>query len=114
MGVAAPGLRLKTPGKTTVTVNIRPVDVQRAVHGVRVRLRNLSQGLAARLTPATVVIEIKGPRGIVESATPEALNAFVDLAGLEPGRYNLEVHVEQLQRIEILRVEPATVVARIR
>jgi YbbR domain-containing protein len=74
----------------------------------------LSGRLAGQLTPATVVVVVKGPKEIVESASSDAFTAFVDLAGTRPGRYNLEVHVEQPQRLEILRVEPATIVARIR
>jgi hypothetical protein len=114
MGVAVPGLRLKTPGKATVTVNIRPLPVQRVIRGVPIRLRNLAPRLAGQLTPADVTIDLKGPREIVESLASESIAAFVDLAGLRPGRYNLQVHVEPPQRVEILRVEPATVVARIK
>jgi hypothetical protein len=114
MGVAVPGLRLKTPGKATVTVNIRPLPVQRVIRGVPIRLRNLASRLAGQLTPADVTIDLKGPREIVESLASESVAAFVDLAGLRPGRYNLQVHVEPPQRVEILRVEPATVVARIK
>lgn len=114
MGVAVPGLRLKTPGKATVTVDIRPLPVQRVIRDVPIRLRNLSPRLAGQLTPTDVMIDLKGPREIVESLASESVAAFVDLAGLRPGRYNLQVHVEPPQRVEILRVEPATVVARIK
>jgi len=114
MGVTAPGLRLKTPGKATVIVNIRPLPIEREIHDVPVRLRNLSSRLTGSLTPASVTIEVKGPRAIVETLSSEALAASVDLAGRGPGRYNLQVHVEQPQSVEILRVEPATIVARIR
>ncbi len=114
MAVAAPGLRLKTPGKATVTVNVRPVPAQRAMHGISVQVRDLGPRLSSRLTPSTVVVQIKGPQEVVESLRAEDLRAFVDLAGLRPGQYNSPVHVEQPQRIEILRVEPATIAVRIK
>lgn len=114
MGVAVAGLRLKTPGKATVTVDILPLPVERVVRGVPIRLRNLSPRLAGTVTPAGVTIDLKGPKEIVESLVSESVAAFVDLAGVRPGRYNLQVQVEPPQRVEILHVAPATVVARIR
>lgn len=114
MGVAAPGLRLKTAGKATVTVNIRPLPVERAIRGVPIRLRNLPTYLAGQVTPPEVTVEVKGAKEIVEPLASETFVAFVDLAGLGRGRYNLLVHVEPPQSVEILRVEPATVVARIK
>jgi YbbR domain-containing protein len=114
MGVTAPGLRLKTPGKATVTVTIRPVPMEREIRDVPVRLRNLPSRLTGYLTPKSVTIGVRGPRQIVETLSSEALAASVDVAGRRPGRYNLQVHVEQPQSVEILRVEPATIVARIK
>jgi YbbR domain-containing protein len=114
MGVTIPGLRLKTPGKAVVTVNIRPEPEERTIRDVPIRLRNLSPRLVGQLAPASVTITIRGPREVVESMGSEAFAASVDLAGSARGRYNLQVHVEPLQGIEILHVEPATVVARVR
>ncbi len=114
MGVAVAGLRLKTPGKAAVTVTIRALPIERAIRGVPIRQRNLPAGRTAQVTPAEVTVQVKGPREIVEPLGSEAFGAFVDLAGLAPGRYNLQVHVEPPQRVEILHVEPATLVARIK
>ena len=44
----------------------------------------------------------------------DALLAFVDLAGLGPGRYNLPVRLEPPQGAAIVRSDPATVRVRIR
>jgi hypothetical protein len=114
MGVAAPGLRLQTPGKATVIVTIRPVPIERTIRGVPIRLRNVRPDLAGQVTPAEVTIDVKGAKEIVEGLTSEALAASVDLAGRGPGRYNLQVQVAPRQRVDVLRIEPTTVIARIR
>ncbi len=114
MGVAAPGLRLKTPGKAVVTVNIEPVPLTRSIRGVPVRLRNLAPRRAGQATPAEVTIDVKGTKEAVEGLTAEALAASVDLAGLRPGRYNLRVSLVAPPRVDVLRVEPANVVVRIK
>ena len=114
MGVGALGLRLKTAGKATVTVDIRPSPVERTIRGVPIRLRNLAANLAGRVTPLEVTIEVKGAKEAVEPLAADTFEAFVDLAGLGPGRYNLPVRVEPPRTVEIVRVGPATVVARIK
>ncbi len=114
MGVSAPGLRLQTPGKALVTVHIRPLPVDRVIRGVPVRLRNLPAARAGAVVPAEVSVDVKGAKEIVEGLTSEAFAAWVDLADLRPGRYNLQVHLEAPQRVEVARIEPATVVARIK
>ncbi len=114
MGVAAPGLRLQTPGNATVTVNIQPLPVERTLEGVSVQLRNVPAKRVGQVTPREVTVQVKGPREVVAGLTAKALVAFVDLAGRQPGRYNLQVHLDPLQRVDVLGVQPATVVARIR
>ena len=114
MGIAAPGLRLKTPGRAVVVVNIRPLPLERAIQGVEIRPRNLGPRTTAQATPAQVMIDVKGPREIVEGLTSGALGAWVDLAGHARGRYNLQVHVDPLRHVDVVRVEPPTVVVWIR
>ncbi len=114
MGVGAAGVRLKTPGRAMVTVTIVPLPLQRTIRGVPVRIRSVAPQLTAQLTPSEVAVDVKGPRELLESLGSEAFAASVDLAGLGRGRYNLQVHVEPLQHLEILRVDPGTVVARIK
>jgi hypothetical protein len=45
---------------------------------------------------------------------PDRVTAFVDLAGLGPGRYNLPVRVDQPADFGVSGIAPATVVVRIR
>ena len=77
-----------------VTVEIWPAPVERRMPGVPVRWRNLGAGLRAQVVAAA------RPRDGARSAEPlaalrdDSVQAFVDLAGLGPGRYNLRVQVD--------------------
>ncbi len=64
--------------------------------------------------PAAVAVAVRGPRDVVEALAPTRSPAFVDLAGLGPGRYNLSVRVEPAQDFVVVRIEPATVQVRIK
>ena len=44
--------------------------------------------------------------------TSDGVRAFVDLAGLGPGRYNLRIQVEPAESFGITSIEPATVTVR--
>ncbi len=114
MGVAAPGLRLKVPGKATVTVAVRPMPLERTLRDVSVSLLNKPARGSAQATPASVTVDVKGPKELIAGLTSAALNASVDLAGFRPGRYNLQVRVAPPEHVDVVRVEPATVSVRVR
>jgi len=114
LGVASPGLRLKDTTRATVTVDIRPVPVERVVKGVALRMQNLAPALSGQVTPHEASVTLRGPREVVDQVEPGQLTAFVDLAQRGPGRYNLEVHVEPLPHVEILHVEPAIAIVRVK
>jgi YbbR domain-containing protein len=114
LGVAGQGVRLKTPGKAMVSIDIRPVPVERLIENVAVHIHNLPARLRGEVTPRVVAVTVRGSKDTIDPLSPEAFNAFVDLAGRVPGRYNLQVHVEPPQNVEILRIEPATAVIRVR
>ena len=105
-----------TPTMATVTVPIAPVPVERLVQNVPVRLRGVGpRGSPRRRCPAVVVGRHAGADGRPRRARRAARSrAFVDLAGLGPGRYNLPVRVEPPQNVEVVQTDPATVRVRIR
>jgi YbbR domain-containing protein len=109
LGVSSPGLRLKTPGRATITVVIRPVPVERALQSVAIQARNLAPRRAARVTPSAATITVKGAPAVLEGLSSEHFPAYVDLAGLAPGRYNLRVRVEPPPNVEIVQIQPASV-----
>jgi YbbR domain-containing protein len=110
VGLIDASVRLVRPQDVTVMVQIHPAPVERELSGVLVRGRNLGEGLAApAITPSTVNIGVRGVREALEGITPASLEAFVDLAGLGPGQYNLRVQTDPPQQFGVERITPAAV-----
>ena len=114
IGVSDASVRLRSPAVATVVVEVLPTPVERFLQGVPVRVRGLRKALAVQMTPALVSVSLRGPREAVDEATPASVDAYVDLAGLGPGRYNLPVRVDPPQNVEVLQADPARVRVRIR
>lgn len=114
IGVADASLRLESPLDAKVTVEIQPSPVERQMTQVPVHLHNTGRGLSAQVVPPAVAATVRGPRGVVDDLRPDSVAAFVDLAGLGPGRYNLSVRVERPEGFDVVRTVPATVQVRIR
>jgi YbbR domain-containing protein len=79
-----------------------------------VRWRNLGAGYKARVAPSLTQVLIRGDQDVLVKVRSDAVQAFVDLAGLGPGRYNLRVQVEPSQDFGIASVTPAVVEVTIR
>jgi hypothetical protein len=114
IGLADPSLRLTSPSNAEVTVQIEPMPVDRLMTQVPVHIRNATRGLPAEAVPAEIAVSVRGPKEIVDALHPDSIIAFVDLAGLGPGRYNLTVRVEPPPEIAAVKIEPASVRVRIR
>jgi YbbR domain-containing protein len=112
VGVADPTVRLTSTAPVRVTVNVAPAQVQWAVAGIRVTVRNGSGREA--VTPGAVTVHVRGPRDAMVAADAAAFDATVDVDGLRPGEYQLPVRVGLPPRIGITRVDPAEVRVRIR
>ncbi len=114
VGVPDPSARLQAPMLVTVTVPIEAVPVERLVENVPVRARDARAKLSVQLVPQAVAVSTRGPKAALDHLTGGDIAAYVDLAGLGPGRYNLPVRVEPPQNVEIVQTQPATVRVRIR
>ena len=97
IGVSDSSLRLVEAQTATVNVEVLPAPVERDLPGVPIRWRNLGTGLTARLAPTVLRVTVRGRRPALDTIRPESLDAFVDLAGLGPGQYNLRVQVDTTQ-----------------
>jgi YbbR domain-containing protein len=114
IGVPDTSLRLTEPVNATVTVQIEPMPVHRLVAQVPVHIHNAGRGLSAQVVPAAIVVDTHGPKDVVDALRPDSIAAYVDLAGLGPGRYNLSVRVERSPEFVVDRTVPATVQVRIK
>jgi YbbR domain-containing protein len=114
VGVADSALRLREGRMATVTIEIVSAPIERTIAAVPVRLRNLGQGLRARVVPASVTLTLRGPGDRVSALEAQTLDVFVDLAELRAGVHTVPVKFEApFEGLGVARVEPATVQVRI-
>ena len=110
VGVADSAVRLAEPLTANVAVDVLPAPVERDVAGVPVRWRNLTAGLRAQVRPPVVHVSVRGQRDVLNSLRADAIEAFVDLAGLGQGHYNLRVQIEPSQTFgAVSALNPAVV-----
>lgn len=109
IGVSDSAVRLSAAQNAKVKVQVMPAPLERAVTGVPVRSRNLGAGLTSRVQPLSVQVAVRGQREALDAMGAETIDAFVDLAGLGPGQYNLRVQFDPTQRFGVSTAEPAVV-----
>ncbi len=114
VGVPDVSVRLVQPQTATVIAEIAPAPVERQLPNVPVRWRNLGADLRARVSPSVVRVAVRGARDSLSALPPDAVRAFVDLAGLGAGRYNLRVQVDPAENFGVTSIEPAVAVVTIR
>ncbi len=114
IGVLDSALRLAQPTSAVVTASVTPAPVARTLTDVSVRIRNLSASLSAQLDPSVVSIGIGAPRDVALALSSHSIDAYVDLTGLEPGRYDLPVRTALPQEVGVTGIEPPTVEVTVR
>lgn len=114
IGVADSAVRLAQPQSATVVVEILPAPVEREFGGVPVRWRNLGAGLRAQVVPSLARVSVRGRQEALVPLRADTIEAFVDLAGLGPGQYNLRVQVDPPQTFGVSDISPAVVDVTIR
>lgn len=114
VGVLDPAVRLKTQRTATVAVQIMPAPLERTVRNRPVHLKNLNPNLSAVVVPLTVDVSLRGSRDVLNRIEPDDVTAYIDVAGLQAGEYNmLEVHAEVSRDAGVFRIEPKTIQVRI-
>lgn len=109
VGVIDSSVRLVRPQNVNVTVEIWPAPVERQVNDVPIRYRNLQAGLRANLAPQLAHVSVRGSKDVLTTLRGDNVMAFVDLAGLGSGRYNLRVQVDPAERFGVMAIDPPVV-----
>lgn len=109
VGVADSSVRLVEARMAEVTVEIRPAPVERELSSVPVRWRNLGPGMSAVVRPSLAKVTVRGSKEALDGIRGDTIGAFVDLAGLGSGRYNLRVQVDPSQNFGVTAITPAVV-----
>lgn len=114
VGITDSAVRLVQAQNATVVVEVVPAPVERDLPGVPVRYRNLGAGLGAKVSPTLTKVTVRGRREALSDLRPGTIDAFVDLAGLGPGRYNLRVQVDPSQTFGVSAIDPSVADVTIR
>ena len=101
--------RLTTLRTARVTVDIAPVRSERTLDAVPVRMKNLRGSLSARAAPTTAAVTVRGADDILRNLSTDDIEASVELSGLGPGRYTLDVRTTSPRPLGFVRVTPAQV-----
>jgi len=115
VGLLDSAVRLVEPQNVTVIIEVLPAPIARELKGIPVRHRNLKSRLrVSQMSPRAVTVTIQGRRDVLATLEPPAVQAFVDLAGLEAGRYNLRVQFDPSEQFGISEFSPAEIAVTIR
>ena len=109
VGVTDAAVRLDSSISATVLVEVLPAPIEREVGGVPIRWRNLGSGMRAHVAPSVAKVSVRGRREALEAFGADAIEAFVDLAGLGAGRYNLRVQVDPSEHFGLNTITPSVV-----
>jgi YbbR domain-containing protein len=113
VGVADPSIRLRTPQTAAVNVQIIAGASIRTLPDVQVEVRNLDNGLRARVLPARVGVSVRGTAEDVKALSADMVGAQVDVSGLSTGDHTLPVRARSGAGVTVEGVNPATVRVRI-
>ena len=89
------GARYMSESTTTVSVKLGS-EVTKEIDGISIETKNLGNDYVAstvNVEDTTSTIIAKGVQSVLDSITPESLNAYVDLSGKGPGTYSVPVEV---------------------
>ncbi|MDO8836427.1 MAG: CdaR family protein [Vicinamibacterales bacterium] len=114
IGLPDSSARLRSPRTARVTVSIAPVRSERTLTNVPVRMKNLRSSLSARAAPSNVTVTVRGPDDVLRELSTDDVVAEVDLSGLGPGGYTLDVSVTSRLTLGIVRIGPQQVQILIR
>jgi YbbR domain-containing protein len=112
LGVLDPSLRLQSTRSAVVTVQIVPGPVERTLRARPVHLRNVPPSLAGQAEPTAVDVTLRGSREALSRFESDEVVAYVDLAGLGAGEYQLNVHADASREVGVIRIEPPIVQIR--
>jgi YbbR domain-containing protein len=113
VGVADPNVRLRAPQTASVTVQIVAGAARRTFGSIPIDVRNLDNGLRARVTPASVTVTVRGTDASMKALTADAVAADVDAASLGAGDREVEVRVRPAPGLTVESIAPRTVKLRI-
>ena len=112
LGLTDSAVRLRQAESARVTIRIVPAPIVHAP-GLPIEFRHVPTGRRVTAQPAAVSVSIRSAGASAAPGGARAVKPYVDVAGLAPGQYTLQVRVDVETGDVIAAIEPATVRVRI-
>ena len=107
-------IRYMSSEQVTVTVFIEETETTMTLSGVPLTARGVQTGRSVSFSSPSVTVRVTGAYSVVNDLSSEAVQAFVDMSGLEDGEYALPVSLICDGHSELLlESEPASVLVSI-
>ncbi len=81
---------------------------------VPVKIKNPPEKVLIEHEVNSVEVSLKGSKNLIGEITPKDVETFVDLSGLKPGVYRLQVQTLVPSGVQVVRVKPPYIVVSIR
>lgn len=90
------GVRHMTASTASITVTFGE-EKQKTIEISDIKYRNLTEGYSANaISNAKLLVQVKGVQSVIDSINADNISAYVDLAGLTTGNYELDVKFDNL------------------
>jgi len=90
-----------------------PQAIERILE-IPVKVKNPPEKVLIEQDVNTVEVSLKGSKNLVGEITPKDVEAFLELSGLKPGVYRLQVQTLVPSGVQVVRVKPPFIVVSIR
>ncbi len=102
-------------GEPVIFVQVGVAAIEDSVTVTRdVRQQSLAPGLSARLSPATIDVIVSGPVPLLKALRASDIEVYIDLTGLTPGTYQLQVSYRVLlEGVQVEALLPAQIAVTI-
>lgn len=87
------GVENTLPSEIAVTAQIREQTIERTLRSMDVEIEGLGDGLRASLSSKEITVQLTGAYTFIHALERADVRLFVDVSGLEAGKYELPVQV---------------------
>jgi len=113
--IAPIGVEVAQVEPGVVTLRLERADVaELTLEATAVTARNLGAGRQFQTEPETVAVTVRGSRAALARLDPATVIAYIDVAGLGPGRHQVPVRAEVGARLTSMAILPSVVSVLIR
>jgi len=79
---------------------------EKVFRNVPLSVANRSRNYLVSFAPGTIDLVVSGPKNVLDAAKPGDLKIFLDLNGLQPGKYQLQASIELPEKLILIAASP--------